>query len=240
MSHQDLHYIQLEILKKLLFSEGLKFSELKPFEDIETNKLSFHIEKLIQLGHVIKDGIIYKLTESGKEFANRMDTDNAQMKKQGKIGIIMCCMKTDGDEPEFLIYTRKKHPFFGSQGFSSGKVWYGELTWETAMRELKEETNLDAAETPSLFMIEHHLVMDQKTEELREDKYFYFYRFINPKGELKPNDEGLFEWVKESELWNYITKPFETIEREVYIAERIKDAAHPLTFTESKYYADNF
>jgi 8-oxo-dGTP pyrophosphatase MutT (NUDIX family) len=240
MSNEDLHYIQLAILKKLLFSEGLKFSELKPFEDIETNKLSFHIEKLIQLGHVIKDGIIYKLTESGKEFANRMDTDNAQMKKQGKIGIIMCCMKTDGDEPEFLIYTRKKHPFFGSQGYSSGKVWYGERTWETAIRELKEETNLDAAEKPTLFTIEHHLVYDKNSKELREDKYFYFYRFINPKGNLKSNEEGSFEWVKESELEKYFVKPFVTVERLMYITKRIKDVNHELTFEDIEHFADNF
>ena len=37
----DLHYIQLAILKKLLFSEGLRFSELKPFADLETNQLTF-------------------------------------------------------------------------------------------------------------------------------------------------------------------------------------------------------
>ncbi len=234
----QLHYIQLAILKKLLFSEGLKFSELKPFDYIENNKLDFHLDKIIAAGFVIKDKDLYKLTSSGKEYANRMTTEKTQIKLQGKIGCIQCCIKTTGLEPEFLIYTRLKHPFYGSQGYASGKVDYGEKTVECSQRELKEETNLEGK--GELFMIEHHIVYDKNSHELLEDKYFYFHRYINPKGKLICNNEGLFEWVKESALEKYFVKPFESVERLMKITARIKDIDHPLTYEEHEHYADNF
>lgn len=235
----DLHYIQLKVLKKLLFSEGLGLHDLRPDDSIENNQLLFHVESLMKDGLVEKQDKTYILTKKGKEYANRMDSDKVKIKKQGKIGAIQCCIRTTGDEPEFLIYTRKKHPFYGSQGYASGKVDYGEKVLDAARRELKEETNLDGGEG-ELFLIEHHIVYDKHTNELLEDKYFYFCRFENPSGELQPNDEGDFEWVPESKARDYFKKPFENIERLIYITERIKDLDAQLTFQEVTHYTDKF
>src|SRR5260221_866362 len=124
---KDLHYIQLNILRKLLFSSSLRFSELRP-KDIENNLLTFHIDQLIRDKLIEKVDDKYQLTQKGKEFANRMDTDKVEIKPQGKIGAIECCIRNTGDELEFLAYTRLKHPFYGSQGYSSGKVQYGAKT----------------------------------------------------------------------------------------------------------------
>lgn len=233
----NLHYIQLNILKKLLFAETLKFSELKPF-DIENNQLTFHLDRLIKDGLVEKVDDGYKLTVKGKEFANRMDTDKAKMQLQGKIGVIQCCINNQKSENEFLLYTRLKHPFYGSQGYSSGKVRFGETIKDAAKRELKEETNLEGE--PELFMIEHHLVYSKDEHKLLEDKYFYFCKIINPKGELKANEEGKFEWVKESEVSKYLKKPFESVERILYITERIKDLKKEITFEEITHFTDSF
>ncbi len=234
------HFIQMEIMKTLLFKPKATFSDLKP-ENIENNQLTFHIKQLI------KDKLIekhsdktYSLTLKGKEYANRMDTDKKAAQKQGKIGAITCCARKNKDgEFEFLMYTRKKHPFYDHQGFASGKVPYCESVVGSAIRELKEETNLDCV-TGEVFMIEHHRVYDNKTDELLEDKYFYFVRLLDPKGELKSNEEGEFEWIPESKLSEFIQKPFETVERELYIAEQIKDLKKPLTFEEIIHKIDSF
>jgi len=234
----QLHYLQMHILKKLLFSPALKFSELKPSEDIENNQLSFHIDQLMKDKLIDKKDNSYFLTAKGKEFANRMSTENLMIKKQAKIGCIQCCIRNINGYNEFLCYTRLKHPFYGSQGYASGKVNYGERTADSVQRELKEETNLDG--TPTLFMIEHHRVYNKETKELLEDKFFFFYRFINPTGELLSNEEGKFEWIKEEDLADYFKKPFETVERLMYITEKIKDINQPLTYKEIEHYADNF
>src|SRR5690606_31041255 len=102
----QLHYIQIKILRKLLFSNGLKFSDLKPLKEIENSQFKFHLDQLKRFKYVIKDSLKYKLTDLGKEFANQMDTDNEQIKRQGKISVIQCCVRDTNNENEFLVYTR--------------------------------------------------------------------------------------------------------------------------------------
>ena len=201
---KPLHEIQIGILKKLLFAEDLRYTDLKPKHDIENNQLQFHLDKLIENGWIEKVEDRYRLTNSGKENANRMDSDNQKMIKQAKIGVINVCYRESNGEREYLIYTRLKHPFFGMQGFASGKIAYGESIYETSVRELKEETNLEG--NPELYAIRHHRVYNNK-DEILEDKFFYFMRIINPIGEVVANDEGKQEWVKEKELLVYLKNP---------------------------------
>jgi ADP-ribose pyrophosphatase YjhB (NUDIX family) len=232
-----MHYLQLQILKNLLFAENLSFSKLKP-EGIENNKFMFHLDTLIAQGHIKKVGSKYMLTKSGKEFANRMDTDDAQFKQQAKIGVIMCCRRQAGNEGEYLLYTRLKQPFFGHQGFNSGKVQFGETVIAAAKRELREETNLEGE--PELFLIEHHHVYDSETKKLLEDKFFYFMKFEDPKGELLANNEGKFEWVKKDDFATFLTKPFETVERELYVVSRLEEFTGQIYFEELNHYTSSF
>ena len=204
---KQLHYIQRQILNKLLFSEGLKFSELKPDEKLENNQFTFHLKELLRARLIQKEKNIYKLTIKGKEYANTMDTDNAQVMKQAKVSAISCLIKKTKGGYEYLIYTRLKQPFFGRQGFPSGKVKWGERITDACKREMEEETGLSIK--PELFKISHQMVFKIPGHELIEDKIFFFFRALNPKGKLIPNNEGKYEWVAEKDLNEYIKKPFE-------------------------------
>lgn len=225
---KQLHELQLKILKNLLFARDLKYTELKPSKEIENNQFDFHLDKLIELGFITKtEDKRYSLTQKGKEYANTIDTDKIQVQKQAKIGAIVIGIKNLETEPEYLVYTRLKQPFYGCQGLMSGKVAYGEKVVETAKRELKEEANLDG--DPEIVSITHFRVFDEDTKELIEDKFFYYCRVVDPKGEIVSNEEGKFEWVRESEVEKYLTNPFGTIERfhqEVNLAKSFNGNVH--------------
>ena len=52
----QLHFIQREILRKLLFTDIARFSELQ-IENVESNLVNFHISQLI------KDGLVTKTSD---------------------------------------------------------------------------------------------------------------------------------------------------------------------------------
>lgn len=217
---KQLHELQIQTLKKLIFAENLSFSDLKPHEEIENNQFVWHLKQLINLGLVSKNKNSYLLTEDGRKYCNRLDTDTNKVEMQAKISALQVGMRNTNGYNEFLIYTRKKHPFFGCQGFPSGKVKWGEKTNEAAIREFKEETGLTV--TPELVGIWHYLVLGDN-DNTKEDKYFYIYRFLNPVGELISTNEGTFKWIREDAIDKYITKPFTNLQEIIDLIDLAKN-----------------
>lgn len=202
------HPIQIKILKKLLFNPSLKFSEAKPSGEIENNKFAFHLSALIDEGLIGKEKDNYFLTIKGKEYANRMDTEEEVIEFQAKLSVWVIPIRENLKiEREYLIYTRLKHPFYGSQGFLAGKILYGEKVLDAAKREMREETDLIGV--PELVSVRHYRVYDKASGRLVEDKFMFLCQVINPRGIIDGNEEGLYEWVKESNLNEYVTNHFE-------------------------------
>jgi 8-oxo-dGTP pyrophosphatase MutT (NUDIX family) len=76
---------------------------------------------------------------------------------------------------------------------------------------LHEETGLLGE--PRVIAIKHYRVYDERTQELVEDKLFFFCMVKDPEGEVVPHNEGKYEWVEKKDLLNYVTNHFESIEQ---------------------------
>ncbi len=235
---KQLHPIQLQILKKLLFAKSLRYIELKPSEDMENNQFDFHLDQMIAADFIKKTDSGYLLTSIGKEYANRMDTDQTMISKQAKVSVIVCPTRKTKTGTEYLLYTRLKHPFYGCQGFPSGKVKYGEKIIDAGGRELTEETNLKGI--VELMCIKHFRVFDKTTNELVEDKFSYFCVVKDPTGELVESNEGRYEWVKEKDLFTYVTNHFESMDRFKEDIRVIQDFNGQIAFDEIDTYTEKF
>src|SRR3990167_4594834 len=81
-----IHEFQISILKELLFKPNARFRDLNKV-DITNDHFTFHLKQLVKSGLVIKENGVYNLSDTGKEFANRMDTDSLQLEKQAKVAV---------------------------------------------------------------------------------------------------------------------------------------------------------
>lgn len=186
---KKLHKVQMEILRVLMFRPEARFADLN-IPGYSSDHFTFHIKRLTELKLVKKNKEgKYELTNKGKEFANRFNTDSFEihLEKQAKIGVAVCCVKHIKGLKKYLIQQRLKQPYYGFYGFITGKIVWGETVEETAKRELKEETGL----TADLSLVEIKHKMDYSGEgKLLEDKYFFVFRGNNPKGKLIESFEG--------------------------------------------------
>ena len=191
----DFHPVQFEILRALLFRPEAKFSQLN-LSGLTNDHFTFHIKKLVERGLVLKNGVKYGLTDKGKEFANRLDTEVNKIERQAKLAVLVVGVQAGG-EVKYLVQKRLKQPYYGFHGFVSGKIKWGEKLEEAAKREFEEETGLKGE--VELVGVEHKI--DTKEGVVLEDKYFYIFRVTMPERELVVDFEGGKNmWLTESQL----------------------------------------
>lgn len=193
------HEAQMKILRALLLSDSAQFSDLSRAAELTNDHANFHIKQLLQTGFVRKmpkTHGVYELTRAGKEYANRMDTNEAQIEKQPKLSVVIIIEHEDG---KFLQQQRLKQPYYGYWGNMTGKIRWGETMLGAAKRELMEETGLEAKMRVVGFY--HKLDYDEAGKTLLEDKYFCMIYATNPKGKLIIETDGQRnEWLAPHEL----------------------------------------
>lgn len=191
------HDAQMAILRHLLLSPGAGFAKLQKSTGLTSDHFNFHIKKLVDVGYVEKKETgEYVLSRAGKEYANRMDTDDNVIEKQPKISVGLIVENADG---KFLAQQRLKQPYYGFWGRPTGKIRWGETMLEAGARELMEETGLTADLKVGGFY--HKMDYDKDSGELLEDKIFVLIHGTNPHGELIVEDEGhRNEWLSHDEF----------------------------------------
>ncbi len=201
MSYEaSMHSAQILILRHLLFAPSAGFSMIQKDTGLTSDHFNFHVKKLMDDGYVSKAEKLYKLTNKGKEYANRLDTDEKEIEKQPKVSIAITLERKglDGSR-EFLFQQRKKNPYFDFWGRAGGKVRWGESVIEAADRELKEETGLEADFEYRLLY--HKRDFDRKTKKLLEDKIFLCVYATKFSGDLVESFEGgINKWMTHEEF----------------------------------------
>lgn len=194
------HKSQLAVLRHLLFTPTAGFAELQKSTGLSSDHFNFHVKKLRDEGYIDKTDDGYRLTKMGKEYANRLDTDDNVIEKQPKVSIVITLERENDDgEREFLYQQRLKNPYFGFWGRLGGKMRWGESVIEAANRELQEETGLEAKFTYKLLY--HKRDFDQQNGELLEDKIFLCVHATEFTGELVERFEGGYNrWMTQSEF----------------------------------------
>lgn len=234
------HYLQNYIIRELQFSVKLSYTELKNILKIENNKLNFHLKELVKQDIITKTpDNQYSLTQVGKSYSSNLISEKLKLSLQAKLSVWMICTKKNGkNELEYLFYRRLKHPFYGCEGFPSGKIDKGETVISAAKRELKEETHLQASLVVPKALI-HYLVKDTDNN-LLEDKFMFLVHVKDTEGKLISSNEGQFFWVKESEISNKIKKPFEDLESIYMNIELIKSEDKSIKFHEFEHVTSKF
>ena len=180
-----IHDAQTSILRELLFSMSAGYADLQKPTGLTSDHFNFHISRLVEIGYVEKlERGKYRLTARGKEYSNKLDTDEKTIERQPKCAVILGIQKGN----KWLFQERLKHPYYGFWGFPSGKIRWGETILETAERELMEETGLSAKCTYK--GVYHEQVDQAETGESLEDKIFHIIHCNHVKGELMERFEG--------------------------------------------------
>ena len=207
---ENLHPTQMGILNRLLFGQELRYTDLKIDPDIENNTFQFHLNKVIDLGYVEKTQDGYMLTEKGKVVANYIDIPKNEFSLNRKSSVRLYILRDTDLGREVLIKRRFKHPFYGQQGFPTGKILKGELFADAALRVAHNELNLEG--NPKLIRVVHYLVKVKNSLELLDDKLFFDFYINNPSGELKFSPASFFEWILLKDFDKHMTQPMNKIE----------------------------
>ncbi len=179
----------MKILRELLFNPGTRFTDLN-VENLTSDHFSYYVKKLLEDGLVVKnDGGLYSLSHKGKEFANTMDDETSSIEKQPKVAVLVICTRDDPKtgKPQLLIQRRLKEPYYGYQGFFTGKVRFTEKIHEAAAREMDEETGMTGdLELKGIFQD----IVYSTEGKLLENKLFHVFIATNCTGKLRKKFEG--------------------------------------------------
>lgn len=174
------HHIQRKILERLMTSESLRFSDLKP-DGMESNIFMYHLGRLQHQEFIVKTKDGYGLAHKGLQYVDGLQSGTLKPYRQPKLIAIMIL---ENDEGQFLLAERKTQPYVGTRMFMSGTQHFNESYVEQPKRELEEKGLTDVvAEYRGIADIE----ISQDDQLLTH--VFAHVHYAKYNGELPPEDD---------------------------------------------------
>jgi ADP-ribose pyrophosphatase YjhB (NUDIX family) len=127
--------IEENILNLFTYNNSLKFNEIEKNILIRSNKLTYHLKKLIKKGIISKENDYYKISEDSEYLIPYIS------EKNHVLPVILIYI---GDNKKCFLYQRKKRPFKDYFSLPGGRMILGESIGESVKRIMKEKYNINA------------------------------------------------------------------------------------------------
>ena len=118
-----------KILECFLYSHRLKFSEIERGLNVRSNKLSYHLRKLVAKGVLVRVGDFYELSESSEYIVPYISD------KKHVLAVLLVHV---GNSKKAFLIEREKRPYKGKLSLPGGRMVLGESIEEGAERILKK------------------------------------------------------------------------------------------------------
>lgn len=191
------HHIQRTIVYRLAFSQGLRFSELKP-DTLENKLFTYHLKKVMGAGYVHKNNEgLYSLTPEGRRLGvHVLETENILPELPDSVLFLVIRRKLDG---AWLLYRRKTHPLKGKTGFMHCRPDATMQLAKTAARECLKKTGITATFTAmggGYFRVYEHA-------ELESFTHFTLLVSEDAEGDLQSDDPfAEYYWQQQPDFSN--------------------------------------
>lgn len=222
MTQSAFSTLQNHIMSKLKNAKSLRYSELFPEYRVQNDLFNYHLQFLVKKGFVLRSDDGYSLSEIGiKHVADPIVADSKIITSLYKMNVITIVSRMVGDELQILNQRRTSNPSYGKVGVMGGVVWKGEFNVDAAVRKLKVETGLDAADF-KLVGMERRIMYVQ--DEIFSDVLFPIAYSNNVTGTVVSKTEyGENIWVPIDEAIQNESDPFDSIEMISTVLKAIKD-----------------
>ena len=128
--------MEKEIIKLFLVNNKLKFSEIERSLKVRSNKLDYHLKKLLKKGILEKENKFYSLTETSEYLIPYISE---------KSPILPVLLIIIGNKGKAFLYKRMKRPYKNKLSLPGGRILLGENIKDSVKRIMKEKYNIKAS-----------------------------------------------------------------------------------------------
>jgi ADP-ribose pyrophosphatase YjhB (NUDIX family) len=126
--------MEKEILSLFLSNKKLKFNEIEKLLSVRSNKLDYHLKKLINKKVLEKNKDLYQLTDSS-EYLIPYISD-----KKSALPVILILI---GNKKHAFLHKRTKRPYENMLSLPGGRIMLGEKIQDAVKRIMKEKHDIN-------------------------------------------------------------------------------------------------
>lgn len=141
------------ILQLFLLNNKLKFNEIEKTLKTRSNKLNYHLKKLVSKKIIEKEKEFYKLTDTSEYLIPYISEKNPYLP------VILILI---GNKKQAFLYEREKRPYQKKLSLPGGRILSGESISNSVKRIMKEKHNINAKLQKINSISLEHLIKNKK------------------------------------------------------------------------------